>query len=265
MLSEMISVGGFRSWESPCGRVLLVNGDCADVVPLIPIESIDAVVTDPPYGIPNFAAFVRKSTRVIDGGEGSYNETDDPYWWIQLISTQVVNGGHVSFFIDRQTIEAALSTLRSCGPSWWNKYYLVKNAPPPTPRPSFVSAVEECLIAEKRCGSRKWFGGGSVPNRWIGLTPNRAGKSHGHPTEKPLDAIEALCTSLSPEGGLVADPFMGSGTTGVACIRTGRRFIGIEKDVENGYFDISVERCKRELGLVRDKPKNGQCFLEIPD
>ena len=63
-----------------------------------------------------------------------------------------------------------------------------------------------------------------------------------HKSQKPLRLMTELCNKVT---GSVLDPFMGSGTTGVACIRTERRFIGIE--IERKYFDIAVERCKREL------------------
>ena len=61
-----------------------------------------------------------------------------------------------------------------------------------------------------------------------------------HITEKPLETIEMFVTNSSDAGAIVLDPFMGSGTTGVACVKTGRRFIGMELDP--GYFDIAYNR-----------------------
>jgi predicted RNA methylase len=65
-----------------------------------------------------------------------------------------------------------------------------------------------------------------------------------HPTVKPVDLMRYLVTLVCREGGTVLDPFMGSGTTGIACIRTGRKFIGIEKDAR--YFEIAKQRLERE-------------------
>ena len=66
-----------------------------------------------------------------------------------------------------------------------------------------------------------------------------------HPTIKPLALMEYLCTlTRTPTGGIVLDPFMGSGTTGIACKNTGRDFIGIEKDPE--YFKIAKARIEYE-------------------
>lgn len=65
-----------------------------------------------------------------------------------------------------------------------------------------------------------------------------------HQTEKPVELLTEMLELVVPEG-LVLDPFMGSGTTGVACIRTGRRFLGIEKDPR--YFEIAKRRIQEEL------------------
>ena len=64
---------------------------------------------------------------------------------------------------------------------------------------------------------------------------------NNHPTVKPQSLMEYLCTlTRTPTGGIVLDPFMGSGTTGIACVKTGRDFIGIEMDEQ--YFEIAEKR-----------------------
>lgn len=73
------------------------------------------------------------------------------------------------------------------------------------------------------------------------------GEGNDHPTVKPLDLIEWLCRlTATPTHGTVLDPFLGSATTALACLNTGRQCIGIEKDPE--YFDIAVNRIVAELG-----------------
>ena len=67
-----------------------------------------------------------------------------------------------------------------------------------------------------------------------------------HPTQKPVDLMEWLVRSYSNEDDTVLDPFMGAGSTGVACINTGRQFIGIEQSRE--YFDIAVQRMAKADG-----------------
>ena len=68
---------------------------------------------------------------------------------------------------------------------------------------------------------------------------------HAHPCQKPLKLMGPLVEMVTEEGGTVLDPFMGSGSTGVACIRTGRRFVGIEKDAR--YFEMARARLENEL------------------
>jgi DNA modification methylase len=74
-----------------------------------------------------------------------------------------------------------------------------------------------------------------------------------HPTQKPLVVMRWILDSTDPQS--VCDPFMGSGTTGVACVRTGRKFIGIE--LERRYFNIAVDRIEKELNrfpLIEQPP-----------
>ncbi len=77
------------------------------------------------------------------------------------------------------------------------------------------------------------------------------GEGNTHPTVKPLELMEWLVKLVSREGELVLDPFMGSGTTGKACGRLGRRFVGIEKDTECGYFQTAERKCKNGYGGYR--------------
>ena len=74
-------------------------------------------------------------------------------------------------------------------------------------------------------------------------------KNINHPTEKPLELMETLVKLVSLEGSTVLDPFMGSGSTGVACVNTGRAFIGIEQ--EQKYFEIAQE-CIAQAGTEKD-------------
>lgn len=77
----------------------------------------------------------------------------------------------------------------------------------------------------------------------VGIMPVRT-LDRDHPAQKPGELVEFLLMASS-ESDIVLDPFMGSGTTGIACIRTGRRFIGIE--IDEHYFEVAKERIQREL------------------
>jgi DNA modification methylase len=73
-----------------------------------------------------------------------------------------------------------------------------------------------------------------------------------HPTQKPLEVLLTLVQWLTNEGDTVLDPFMGSGTTGVACVQTGRNFIGIE--IDPGYFEIAKQRIEKEQSKMHQLP-----------
>ena len=93
----------------------------------------------------------------------------------------------------------------------------------------------------------------NYPTTLITIDGRKVGKRY-HPTEKPVALMEYLIKTYTNEGDLVLDNTMGSGTTAVACINTGRRFVGIEKDTDDkgnslGYFDICIKRCEEALAL----------------
>ena len=87
----------------------------------------------------------------------------------------------------------------------------------------------------------------AVLRYWVG--PNQFAL---HPCQKPVKLLRYLIGKLTQPGDVVFDPFMGSGSTGVACLLTGRKFIGIEKD--SNYFDIAVERLRHRGHIGRRKP-----------
>lgn len=225
------------TWKDEAFGIALYRGDCLEILPTLPDGCIDAVVTDPPYGIPVGSALCRKGGKEIDTMAGGFNSARNDAW-IGLCASKLTAGGNLAFFHSRGD-EPKCDTVVP-----WHRFYWYKPSAPMTPRPVFVSSVEECTIAQVE-GNRRWFGNGWVQNYWSGLSPNRLRTDHGHPSEKPLELIKILCSCLSGNSDCVIDPYMGSGTTGVACVRLGRAFIGIE--LEPKYFDIAVSRIRNEI------------------
>jgi DNA modification methylase len=216
--------------------VTLYNADCLDVLQASRADDINAVITDPPYNIAQGSAFVRAGTSVVADGKEGMN-VGDTWAWVKSLDGRVSVGCNVACFHKRG----------DCPPEpikVWHKYYLIKIAPPPTPRPCFVSGVEECSIGSFP-GKRRWFGTGYEVNYWLGRSAGKERRATKHPAEKPLGAMLTLVRCLCPPGGLCIDPYMGSGTTAIACIQTGRRFIGVE--IYPDYFAMAVERIEREL------------------
>jgi site-specific DNA-methyltransferase (adenine-specific) len=118
-----------------------------------------------------------------------------------------------------------------------------------------AAAVKTITIVHPK-GRKEWNGGGRHASWTYGIEINRGGNvPRLHTTQKPLPLMSALVSDFTDEGDVVLDPFMGSGTTGLACVRLGRKFIGIE--IEPKYFSVA---CKR----IDDAYRQGNLFKEAP-
>lgn len=194
--------------EVVIGDCRLILGDCLEVLPMI--GNVDAVVTDPPYGIS-----ITKSNRLaVSRGMGGKSWDDQP-----------INSD-------------AVALIRSKAPSqiiWGGNYFDL----PPTRAP---------LVWDKNNAGRDfadfemaWTNLDMVARRFIFRPMNMDGGKL-HPTQKPIQVMQ-WCLGFIPQANTILDPFMGSGTTGVACVKTGRSFVGIE--IDEGYFEISCERIRK--------------------
>lgn len=194
------------------GDCLLYQGDCLQVMPAL--GKVDAIVTDPPYGIG------------MDGGNVGYkgfNDFQKKAW-------------------DTQAPEVAIQAIVDLGIPyilWGGNYFKV----PPS----------RCyLVWDKGAG----FKGRTYAESELAKTNLNANartfshdplakgdyKGKQHPTQKPIALME-WCLGFLPNAETILDPFMGSGTTGVACVNLGRKFIGIEMDAD--YFNIAVSRIQK--------------------
>jgi len=227
------------------GDATLYLGDCREILPTLP--RVDAVVTDPPYGV-NF-----------DGKAGHYRnepqaKRDDTY--ISYHDT-AENFEAVVLPALRAALEAA-----TCG-----VVFMASRNVQLLPRGELGG-----IYLPNGCGRSSWgfqnfmhcvfygadpytaAGMGSRPNGRYGLWGNDANEVD-HPCAKPIAAMKWAVNRGSLEGATILDPFMGSGTTGVACTQLGRRFIGIE--IEPKYFDIACRRIEEAWKQPRlfDEPK----------
>jgi site-specific DNA-methyltransferase (adenine-specific) len=213
--------------------VTLYHGDCRDILADLPVA--DLLLTDPPYNIPQRAAVVRRNTTTIEHwGSAGHNVAVQE--WRPLV--QLAGDAWIVDFGLQANDGCALARAHEA--VCWvptNFYALIKEAPPPTPRPGFCSALEIAVVS--RVGKPKWYGSGYVPNRWSGLTPNRRNAAD-HPTQKPIEPMRALIRALSPVGAIVLDPFVGSGTTLRAAKDECRKAIGVE--IEERYCELAARR-----------------------
>ena len=196
------------------GDATLYCGDCRELLPTI--EGVDAVVTDPPYGIGYDASHKKYKNGVMRDDATWDVEPFDPAAILELDVPTILWGGN------------CFASRLPDHPGWlcWRK--AVRNGA------NIRQADME--LAWTNCVNRSQ----TFQHLWVGAyRDSENGIRNDHPTQKPI-AVMAWCLSLIPDARLVIDPFMGVGTTGVACVNLGREFIGIE--IDPAFFEVACER-----------------------
>jgi len=198
--------------EVTIGDCRLILGDCLEVLP--GLRKVDAVVTDPPYGI-------------ADKWKGGFNQK---HGWGKAKGESVLRNEWDAKPLDGRAL-AILLAAADQHIIWGGNYF---DLPPSRcwlvwnkPERGFSLAEAELAWTNRDNVVRVVDAPRSEPDRL-------------HPTQKP---VAVMAFSVEKTEGVVLDPFMGSGTTGVACVKLGRSFIGIE--IDEGYFDIAVSRIEK--------------------
>jgi site-specific DNA-methyltransferase (adenine-specific)/modification methylase len=215
--------------EVTIGNCRLIQGDCLEIMPTL--GRVDAVVTDPPWNM-------------------DYFENDNKPWseyadWLEALNAQYisVSTGPILIFLSSKAIPYVSHKFDG-----WQPFVAVKNFSQMSKSTDTIPNAFDIGFALMR---GKYSGVGR--NWWSCNTAGMVSQRTGHPTPRTLDCMETainLCDAQT-----ILDPFMGSGTTGVACVNLGRSFIGIELDPD--YFDIAVKRitdAHRQADLFIDKP-----------
>lgn len=212
------------------GDATLYLGDCAEVLPSLGLSAtrgVDAVVTDPPYAIPTIVATGRETTRSV--GDLSIIETAFRVYfdqWAQVLSDK----GRAFVFCDGTSYPVVFRASFgrfSSALLVWDKGQIGMGR-------EFRKSHELILHAWRK--DTPIFADGKGRADVLKCAPVDS-EARDHQAQKPVDLI---CELLRPCGPRILDPFMGSGTTGVACVQTGRTFIGIE--IEPAYFDAACRR-----------------------
>lgn len=231
---------------------MLYNGDCLDVLRTLPDKSIDLVLTDPPYNLGLFMksrATNLKAMRENNFVEAGWDNLDFDGWKESMgvlfrdCSRVLKTGGSLVMFMSLMKVESVIAMAQEVG--FYYKTTGVWHKTNPMPRNMnlhFVNSTEAWLYFTLGARTGTFNNEGRVLHDHIegSLVPSVEKKHGKHPTQKPLYLMEHFVRVLSNEGDVVLDPFMGSGSTGIACKNLGREFIGIEKD--EGYFKIAKER-----------------------
>ena len=206
----------------------LRHGDCLEIMKDIPDKSIDMILTDIPYGEVNRDS---NGLRNLDKGKADIFEIPMNKLLDELYR---VSSGQIIIFCGKEQFSDIYSFFAkkkgTVRPIVWNK----TNPSPMNGQHIYLSGVEFAVWFKPR--GRKVFN--AFCKNTVFNFPN--GSKKYHPTGKNLKLFTELIEDNSNENELILDPFMGGGTTGVACINTNRNFIGIELD-EN-YFEIAKKR-----------------------
>lgn len=213
------------------GNATLYLGDCRDILPTLP--KVDAVISDPPYGMNWDTDSTRFTSERHSTTNGKRNagrhdgmpvaNDEHPFDPIPLLGFKSVVLFGSNHFAQRLPVGTTLVWIKRLDPAFG----------------SFLSDAEVA-----------WMKGGHGVYCRRDLSMNGETATRQHPTQKPI-GLMAWCMERAkvPEGATVLDPYMGSGSTGIACLRTGRKFIGVEKDPV--HFEGAVKRIERELAQTR--------------
>ena len=248
------------AWSSSDGVDRLYRGDALEVLSRFPDESVDCVWTDPPYMLSN-GGITCVAGRMVSVNKGDWDqsqgvEADHEFnlAWTKACRRVLKPAGTIWVTGTLHVYPSVGMALLRNGFRLLNDIIWEKPNPPPNLGcRTFTHSTEVVLWASKAAkGSRHKYtfnydemrrenGGKQMKTVWQMYAPRASEKRFGkHPTQKPLSLIERCLRASKNEGDLVLDPFAGSGSTGVAALKLGRRFIGVEIDPE--FIDISVKR-----------------------
>ena len=238
--------------------VKLLQGDCLELVKNIPDKSIDMILIDPPYSSGGTFAGDRKKDTKNKYCDSSYSgaarfdsfsgDNMDQRSFTEFMRTVLLtartkckNEAVCEIFTDWRQLPTVTDVLQMAG--WvyrgivvWNKRN-ARNIPG-----RFRQDCEFIVWGTNGKKTVDWTPGFTAFPGYYEISSVSSKQKH-HQTEKPVELLEKLI-SISPENATVADLFMGSGSTGVACVNTGRNFIGME--LSEQYFEIAKQRIEGE-------------------
>lgn len=276
-LAERLQRTGINPYYAdPARGFLLLHGDCRELLPLLKASGImpNLIFADPPYHLSNGGITCHSGKRV-SVNKGSWDKSagvrEDHMFvlsWSSVCLDSLTPGGSLWISGTHHVIFSVGYGLQQLGAKILNVIVWEKTAPPPNLACRYYTHSHELVIWAKRSekdrhtfhyalekeanGGKQqkdiWYrrnlsarGKGLLPNHWRIAAPRKAEKRLGrHPTQKPLELLDRIIRCSSDPGGLVLDPFCGSGTTGIAALGNQRRFVGI--DLERDHLELAKRR-----------------------
>jgi len=247
----------------PESRINLMMGDVNAMLGKIPDNSVDLILTDPPYMISKDDKITRNNMRLgaykrsmdvsLDYGEWDHFASVEEYitftdMWVTKAFAKLKEGGWIFVFFDKLKLYIMQQIADRIGITPKSIYVWCKTNPTPHFRKmNFVSGTEFIWCGEK--GNRKMKNYQPQPDMYnYFLYPNKSiyGETD-HPNEKPVELLKKLILPTTLKDDVVLDPFMGSGSIGVASVMLDRKFVGIEK--EPHFMEQSVKRIAKHTGI----------------
>ena len=210
---------------------MIVQGDCLDVMKTMDDESVDCVVTDPPYNIgKNY------------GNDSDLQNASDYEEWLSQVGSEIMRlatpEAWIAVFNGADRIKTTIDAFGAENHVWTACWY----APNKRHRSVYGFSLWQPIVLFRKSG-REWL-------KLRDFYSYTTGSEHyDHPTPKPYGLIRHLVSDFSHEGDLVLDPFLGSGTTAVAASELDRRFVGIELNAD--YVAVAEKRMSEETNQIR--------------
>lgn len=259
----------------------LYHGDCLEVLKTIPAESIDMIFADPPYNLSN-DGFTCQAGKMVSVNKGAWDRSkgieedfEFHFKWLEACKRVLKPNGTL-------WVSGTYHSIYACGHALQKlKYHILNdicwfkpNASPNLSCRFFTASHETILWARKSKKGKHTFNyeemkDGYFPQDrikvenkqmrsvWsIPLTPPSEKNFGKHPTQKPLALMDRIILSSTNKGDIILDPFCGSGTTGFSAIKNGRRFVGIEMDLD--FIDLSEKRISSVLNVYDNIKKVGK-------
>ncbi len=249
-------------------RVKLINGSCFTYLKKIESKTISFIFADPPYFLSG-KGITCSGGQMVSVKKGSWDEIKQineklsfSKKWLKECERILKDDGTIMISGTFHIIHIIGTALEQVGFKIINNITWEKTNPPPNLACKCFVHSSETILWAKKCNAKKYFfnyrlmkeinKGKQMKDIWNFGRPKKEETKFGkHPTQKPLALLERIILATTKEDDIVLDPFMGSGTTGVASIKLNRKFIGIEKEAE--YVEIAKKRIKEEEVKKYDK------------
>ena len=244
-------------YASESGHFTLFKANCLDIMAQIPANSIDMIFADPPYFLSNGGMSCHAGKRVIvdkgkwDKSRGVEENHRFNMEWLKLCQNILTENGTIWVSGTSHIIYSIGFAMQQLGFKILNDIIWDKINPPPNLSCRYFTHTTETVIwsakniKSKHCFNydlmRELNNNKQMKSLWHMTAPKTEEKIYGkHPTQKPMALLERIVLASTQKGNIVLDPFSGSGTTGLAAYKHGRKYIGI--DMEEEYLRLSVKR-----------------------